>query len=261
MTNKDILQIAMKQSAFDSGCKPEDFLSFDNKIIISKNNSNARKYLKLPFLCDLTSYGNNIVASVSYELEPLVKEYINKFSIEHCFETPNLHYLMEKLRPLNMNICFMAEYFLPDVTKLKPIECPYETKVLKSEDFKDLYLPEWSNALCEARKNLDVLGVGAYHNGKLIGLAGSSADCDTMWQIGIDVLPEFRRQGVASAITNRLALEILNRGIVPFYCCAWSNIKSARNAIKSGFVPSWVQMTIKENSFIESINKQAENII
>ena len=34
-----------------------------------------------------------------------------------------------------------------------------------------------------------MLAVGAYDNGKLIALAGCSADRDAMWQIGIDVLP------------------------------------------------------------------------
>lgn len=66
-----------------------------------------------------------------------------------------------------------------------------------------------------------------------------------MWQIGIDVLPEYRRQGIASALTSRLALEILSRGKVPFYCAAWSNIRSVRNAIKSGFRPAWADITAR----------------
>ena len=37
--------------------------------------------------------------------------------------------------------------------------------------------------MCEERKSLDVLGIGAYDNDKLIGLAACSADCDDMWQI------------------------------------------------------------------------------
>jgi len=109
--------------------------------------------------------------------------------------------------------------------------------------------------LCEDRKELDVLGVGAYHEGKLIGLAACSADCNTMWQIGVDVLPEYRRQGIASALTSRLAVEILERGKVPFYCCAWSNVKSARNAIKSGFRPEWVEMTVKSAEMVDGMNK------
>jgi GNAT superfamily N-acetyltransferase len=149
----------------------------------------------------------------------------------------------------------MAEYFLPDVKVLRALPCDFELKILQSKDFKDLYIDKWSNALCEDRKELDVLGVGAYHDGQLIGLAACSADCDTMWQIGVDVLPEYRKKGIASALTSRLAMEILERGKVPFYCCAWSNIKSARNAMKSGFRPAWVEMTVKPASFVEEMNK------
>ena len=70
--------------------------------------------------------------------------------------------------------------------------------------------------MVEGRKEFDVLGVGAYDGEKLIGLAGCSADCDMMWQIGIDVLPEYRNKGIASALTSRLALKVLERGKVPF---------------------------------------------
>ena len=99
-----------------------------------------------------------------------------------------------------------------------------------------------------------MLGVGAYDDGKLIGLAGCSADCENMYQIGVDVLPTYRRQGVAAAVTSRLALEILNLGKVPFYCAAWCNVKSARNAIKCGFRPAWVELTAKDISFVDKMN-------
>lgn len=254
MNSNKILQIAMNQSAIDSNCAPTDFLSFKNKIVFSEPNENARKYLELPFHCDFTSYGNNIVASVSKPLENIVEDFLNHFSIEHCFETPNIHVLIEKLKPFDLNICFMAEYFLPDLSLIEPLPCNFETKILYKEDFKSLYLPQWSNALCETRKHLDVLAVGAFDQGQLIGLAGCSADCKRMWQIGIDVLPSYRKQGIASSLTNQLALEVIKRDIVPFYCCAWSNIKSVRNAITSGFKPAWVQMTVKTNHFINQIN-------
>jgi hypothetical protein len=255
MTNIEIIKIAMQQSAFDSNCRMDDFIQTENKIVISGHNPNARKYLELPFYCDLTSYGSNIVASVSEELAEIVSEYIAKYPVEHCFETPNLHILSEKLKPFHLNVCFMAEYFLPDMDSIKLITCKYETKVMEPGQFSAYYLPEWGNALCEKRKHLDRLAVGAFDNGKLIGLAGCSADCDTMWQIGVDVLPEYRRQEIASSLTSKLAIEVLNRNIVPFYCCAWSNIKSARNAIKSGFKPAWVQVTVKSIDYIADLNK------
>lgn len=254
MNNQEILKIAMRQSAIDSGCSPEDFAAAQHKIVRSQKDPRARKYLELPFDCDLTSYGSNVVASVSAELMEPVHDYISRYDAVHCFETPNLHVLMEKLKPFDLNVCFMAEYFLPDLDCLKRLDCGFEVRLLGPESFGGYYLPQWSNALCEARRSLDRLAVGAFDGDTLIGLAGASADCDTMWQIGIDVLPEYRRQGVAACLTSRLALEILDRDIVPFYCCAWSNIASARNAIRSGFRPAWVQVTAKKNDFIAKLN-------
>ena len=153
----------------------------------------------------------------------------------------------------------MAEYFLPDLDALYAKEretaIPYEMRTLTQKDFADLYLPEWSNALCEKRKHLDVLGVGAYDGDRLVGLAGCSADSERMWQIGIDVLPAYRRQGIASALTRRLATLALDRGKVPFYCAAWCNIKSVRNAIRSGFRPAWVEMTAKPIPEVDGMNE------
>ena len=254
MTNLEILNVAMEQSALDLCAEAEDFKKNENVIVISRENKRARRYLKLPFSCQLVSYGNNVVASVSPECFDLTQSYINSYPAEHCFETPNLHVLNDALLEKGQKICFMAEYFLPDVNALKILESPYKIRLLTQSDFSELYLPAWSNALCEKRKELDVLGVGAYENGRLVGLAACSADCDTMWQIGIDVLPEFRRQGIASALTSRLAVEILERGRVPFYCAAWCNVKSVRNAIKSGFRPAWVEMTAKSVETVDGLN-------
>ena len=97
--------------------------------------------------------------------------------------------------------------------------------------------------------------MGAYDGETLIGMAGASADCDSMWQIGVDVLPAYRKRGIASAMTVRLAREILKRGKVPFYCSAWSNIRSVRNAVKSGFLPAWVELTVKPVDFVEKMNR------
>ena len=254
MTNEEIIQIAMQQSAVDLNCGVKDLGEEKNKIVLSNVNPGARKYLELPFACNLVSYGNNIVASVQDEYKEIVEKYINTYPVEHCFETPNMHILNDELQKKGLRVCFMAEYFLPDLNLLKEQNCPYELKILYQEDFAGLYTEQWSNALCEKRKHLDVLGVGAYDNGKLVGLAGCSADCDIMWQIGVDVLPEYRRNGIAVALTSRLAMEILERGKVPFYCAAWSNIKSVKNAIKSGFRPAWVEMTAKTKEFVEHMN-------
>ena len=258
MTNWDIMSIAMEQSAKDMGCRPEDFLAADNVIVPLRLRARARAYYKEPILCNFISYGGNIVAATTEEISGIVAEYVGRYAFYHCFETPNMHWLDERLAGRGYKVCFMAEYFLPDVERMPDLSCPYEARVLEQADFAELYLPQWTNALCEDRKHLDMLGVGAYDGGKLVGLAGCSADCETMWQIGVDVLPEYRRQGIASVLTSRLAKEIIRRGKVPFYCSAWSNIRSARNAIRSGLIPAWVEMTVKPTLLVDDMNKTAE---
>lgn len=243
MTNQEILKIAMEQTAIDSNCSVEDLTSKENVVVLSKPNKSARAYLNLPFFCDLVSYGSNIVASVDERIADFILQYINHCTIEHCFETPNLHLLTKEFEKYGKTPCFMAEYFLPDTDVLTVLPCTYPIKILYPDDFSHLYLSQWGNALYEIRKHLDRLAVAAYDNGKIIGMAGCSADCDTMWQIGVDVLPEYRKKGIASALTSLLAVETLKRGKVPFYCCAWSNIRSVRNALKSGFRPAWVNLT------------------
>ena len=257
MTNQEMLQIALRQSAEDIGCRAEDFLCTDNVTVPFHLGAKARKYLKEPISCTLVSYGSNVVAATTEETAEIVSRYIGRYEFYHCFETPNMHWLDDRLMEKGHRVCQMSEYYLPDVNRIPDLSCSCEMRLLEQAVFAALYLPEWSNALCEERRHLDVLGVGAYDHGKLVGLAGCSADCSKMWQIGIDVLPEYRRQGIASALTSRLAKEILAREKVPFYCSAWSNLRSVRNAVKSGFIPAWVEMSAKPVHIVENMNKEA----
>ena len=146
----------MAQSAIDLCAAPLDFEKIENVIVTSRENDGARRYLRLPFSCQLVSYGNNVVASVSPEFREITENYISKYPVEHLFETPNMHVLNDELMKKGQKICFMAEYFLPDVNALRALDCPYELRILTQTDFTDLYQPEWSNALCEKRKHLDV---------------------------------------------------------------------------------------------------------
>ena len=261
MTNKEIWQIAMEQSANDLNCNASYFLEIENCIVISKANDLSRKYLELPFICNLVSYGTNVVVTGREDLLPLIEQCIDRMpAIENCFETPGMYPLNRILETAGARICFMADYFLPDIDEVLRYErlCAgtFEFRVMESTEFAGLYLPEWKNALCADHKHLDRLAVGAFDRGQLVGLAGCSADCDTMWQIGVDVLPAYRRAGIASALTNRLARETFERELVPFYCAAWSNVKSVRNAIRSGFRPGWVEATAKADGYIEDMLKK-----
>lgn len=174
-TNQSILRLAMEQSAIDAHCSPEDFAREDNVVVTSVPDPRARKYLSLPFDCHLISYGSNIVASVSEPFREAAAGYIRRFPVEHCFETPALHVLEDAVREQGAKVCFMAEYFLPDLGALRPLDSPYPLKLLGPADFGPLYTGTWSNAFVQRPQGTGRAGHRGLRRrraGRLCGLLG-----------------------------------------------------------------------------------------
>ena len=138
MDNRDILNTALAQSAVDYGCSPGDFLRSEPTVVLSQKREGARCYLPLPLTCSLVSYGGCVVAQTSEPLLAPVREFLLRYPPEHCFETPNLYELNRILTPYDHRVCFMAEYFLPDLDRLQRLPCPYPTRVLTQEEFAEL---------------------------------------------------------------------------------------------------------------------------
>ena len=65
-------------------------------------------------------------------------------------------------------------------------------------------------------------------------------DNEKMWELGIDVKPEYRRNGLGAILISNLADAILEKGVIPFYCASTTNISSQAVAHRSGFMPCFV---------------------
>lgn len=53
MNNKEVLQIALQQSAYDCNCEPQDFMVVENRFFESVDTNQARRYLQLPHICNM----------------------------------------------------------------------------------------------------------------------------------------------------------------------------------------------------------------
>lgn len=99
ITNKEIMDIVMQQSAYDLNCKLDDFLQDENVIVkFAGLCPHAKNYYKEPIAANFVSYGSNIVAATGDEYKDIVEEYLKKYTYYHCFETPNMHWLDEKMK-------------------------------------------------------------------------------------------------------------------------------------------------------------------
>jgi len=97
----------------------------------------------------------------------------------------------------------------------------------------------------------DEIGIGARKPGfsgtgdGILGMAGASADSPLFWQIGINVRPEARRQGLATLLVTLCKNAVLAAGRIPYYGTAMSHIASQRTALAAGFVPMWAELIVK----------------
>jgi ribosomal protein S18 acetylase RimI-like enzyme len=245
MNNQDILRIAMEQSVIDFNCSIDDFIDIGNTVVISKLNEGAKKCFKKPQFCSFAYYGGGLVASVDKRIKEFISEFINRHPDYSSFDTPQLIFLNKELEKYGKCVCHIAEFFLPDIEKHVEINNNVDIKIITEDEIPLLYKDDRFHMALGYNNDTskkDVLAVVGYIDGKIVGVAGASNDCETMCNVGIDVLPEYRRLGVATTLTKILTDEIINRGKVPFYCTAWSNIPSKNNAIKSGYRNAWVEM-------------------
>ncbi|MDE7105579.1 MAG: GNAT family N-acetyltransferase [Anaeroplasmataceae bacterium] len=223
--------------------------------------SQAMNYLSgTPFL-NFVYFGSNLFISAHPMIYDFVNEYAKRCEKElfRVFDAPNILHLNNELERHGYTIAHLAQYFLPDASfSFKPSNA-YPIKLLQQEQIEPLYGLGFDMALCgnTKGKRKDILASVCEMDGQIVGVAGCTNDSEDLWQIGVDVLPQYRNRGIGTALVVHLKEEILKRGKCPFYCCAWSNLASKRLARKAGFVDAWVELSAKsiEEDWIKKIRK------
>jgi GNAT superfamily N-acetyltransferase len=233
ITKSEMLRIVQSQLAIDLNCTPDDLNGEKDSIIFTaaRENVSRRPFPRNKRHFDMLSMGKAIVVSATPEILGIVKPLLGGKTRDEAFSMPfvNGHIL----------------YYLPDLAQINLLASPsgFTYELVEQGDIPALYQNEgFRNALQydSNHPRPDVLATLARKDGRIVGMAGASKDCAKMWQIGIDALPEYRNYGLAAYLVNWLALEILDRGYVPYYGTASSNIASQRVAHRAGFRPAWV---------------------
>lgn len=241
---KQILMELKKQLAMDFNCTLADFDKKENIITANKDNPGRRVYAPHKEFFAMVTLGRNAVISADESMhEWLVKWSVNKEGT-WLFEHNHLMELEAELQKYGKKLWQSHHMFLPHPTFCNP-EIDFKVKWFEQEDIRKLYgREEFSNALCDKYlpERPDVLAVGAMEGENLIGLAGCSADTQLFWQLGIDVLTEYRGMGIGTKLVKLLKDEVFRRGAIPFYGTSLSNLHSWNIAISSGFYPAWVEI-------------------
>lgn len=201
-----------------------DIKELDRKgLNIIKNNS--EKKLKMLSFYDL------VLISTSENLYDLIKERLANKNVYEIFEFPLVY--------------GQSIYFIPDLKRLEKQEevLDFEFKLFDGNTDEIELSEGFENAITydEKGKCISDIAYCAYYNGKIIGVAGADKINDDIWEVGIEVLPEFRKDGLATLLTENLTIKILEKGIVPIWCASSTNVGSQAVANKSNYIPLWVE--------------------
>jgi len=233
MNHIEMTRIVQRQLAVDLNCTVDDLNGEKDSFVFVEagQNSGRRPIPHNDRQFDMLSMGNAIIVSAVPEILAFVKPQLIGASRDDAFSMPFVH--------------GQSLYYLPDLSQISQLPPPdgFTYELIEKSDIPPLYqFDGFHNALQYDvnHPRPDVLAALAKHGNQIVGMAGASADCANLWQVGMDVLPEHRHHGLGAYLVNRLALEILNRGYVPYYGTAPSNLASQRVAHRAGYSPAWV---------------------
>lgn len=231
MKQAEMLAQVRDQLARDLNCAPEDFDTEGFVFTEARDTPGRRPFPREARHFEMLTMGGAVVVCASGDLLPLLRRELEGKSRDEAFNMPF--------------VVGNALYYLPDKARRLPLLAEPSgcwVQMVEGKDILALYAQEgFHNAMGYdiAHPWPDVLVAVAHVDKKIAGMAGASADCEMLWQVGVDVLPEYRGRGLAALLVTRLGREVQKRGKIPYYGTSSANVASQRVAHRSGFAPTW----------------------
>lgn len=242
---KQMISLAKRQLARDLGCDAALFSTPGLHVVQGAAGEGVRAYpLENEPVLRIAAFSNAaVVSSDDAAVCEACRKAFAHTKAEWVFDAPALR-LAQKVLPPGYETGALRLFYLPT-------EAPRSATLPKGFRYRwfeeqELHMfkgdKRFGNALMFMDSAPDKLAIAAYDGGTPVGMAGASADCEDMWQMGIDVADEYRGHGLAAALVAALRQEILHRGKLPFYGTAPSHIASQFVAHSAGFTPVWAQL-------------------
>jgi FR47-like protein. len=233
MTNKEAKHMVIKYFANEYLCDPEDFYDNKNKAIINDSS-----------FFSMICFGNAAVAKVDKNIFEWCKDFLSKYTGFRCFDGIEMIEVYKKLIQYDFSV-FFGQGALPDLSaKRSNINSDFCIRIFENSDISRFLLNEFDKAqwnMVNPGEGSDIV-VATYYQNKLVGISSSCKCTDTISDIDIEVLPEFRVKGIATTLTSIITNLLIDRNIVPFTITAWSNIASRNVLYQCGYYPAWAQM-------------------
>lgn len=221
---------AIIKSKIEELLSKEYYCSLDElngKSTVYSVNSNAKQpYIKI------LAYRNCVVVCTSEDLYYKVRELLQNKNRDEIFELPlvygqTIHYVPNDnyINDVSVSLNYECEYlFDRDILSLVGLT-GFENSLAFDENGSTS-----TKAVCIAKEK-----------NKIIGAAGAAeSSVNGVWEIGVDVMEEYRNARLGTYLVRGLTKELLARNIIPFYSASVTNIGSQMVASRCDYIPFWV---------------------
>lgn len=250
MFQNELIDLAAIQLAADYSCNAEDFFGDINRVTKSRLIEGYRTFLDEPHFFKMATMGKAVIASVSDEMLPFMTDLFAKFDKSESstlFDGIQMYVINQKLECFNKTAAQTKIYYLPSTPYHYIPKSGYDLRVFDEAEIQTILYQYkgFNNALMydAKRERHDMVAVCAVNGRNIIGMAGASNDSERFWQIGIDVIPEYRGKGLAVELVSALTKEVFRHGAIPYYGTWGGNIASQNVARKCGYYPAWAELT------------------
>lgn len=250
---RSALKVVRKILAADFACEESDLEREGITFRLARELEGARRFpLPEKFLAVVTM-GRGVVVSCSVERLRWARTSLKSFAPEALFYASAIA-RMEKYVARDHQTMFGPELkyiCTEDSFHAYRLDGQIAVDLIQEESIKQLYGSNlFPNALGRRYdpQRPRLLACSAKYDGAIVGLAAASVDCDLMWQVGIDILPDYRNRGIGKALVSRLTEALFGISKLPYYSTGISNISSRRVAISLGYRPAWVEIYSKERA-------------
>ena len=239
--------------AADCACPASAFADAGLFVTAAEVRPGRRRYPPAVKPLGVMTMGRGVVVSCYPPWIASLREMLNDRSRETIFSAPTITELARfvapegavLLGPALSHVC-ASEAFRPAVDPDGMI-----INVVEGEDVFALYQHsgfEYALTYDPDYARPDVPAAVARRADRIIGIAGMSADCDAMWQIGIAVVAEARGAGIGRALVGRLTELAFRQNRVPCYTADVGNVRSHALAASLGYWPAWVELFARDQS-------------
>jgi GNAT superfamily N-acetyltransferase len=245
-TFAETLDAVVRVLACDFACREEDF-GRDGVVINEARELPGRRGFPFhtPSLA-LATLGRGTVVACNRERIDAMRSIAEGFSATDLFSASGLWLFQEAIMPDGQLLVGPQVKHVCTSESLRASEPPpgYQIDRIGRDGLPGLHaLVGFTHAMTRELDGPrpDAMAVVATFKGEVVGIAGVTADCESLWQMGIEVSEAHQGRGLAKTLVSRLAGIILDEGRIPYYSTDLGNVRSSALATSVGFRPAWVE--------------------